>query len=187
MRRLGPIAAGQLLLAAHPGRGGYFERTVVLILDHSDSSTVGVVLNRPTERDLPWQISHWESLLAPPSVVFEGGPVAQGSAVMLGQLAHPRFSPPGFNIIFEDVGLIDLDAPEEVLRGAFSQVRLFSSLSGWAPGQLAGELISGGWIRSWASAEEVFSTAGDLWRRSLRRIGGTHGRWSTWTPQTTLN
>lgn len=181
------MATGQLVIAAQPGGSGYFERTVVLLLDHCPESTIGVVLNKPTDRELPWQVKQWEGLLAPPGVLFEGGPVMEGSAVLLGQLAHPHFNPPGFRTVFDDVGMIDMDAPEELMRGAFAQVRLFMSLSGWAPGQLASELLGGGWFRAKARAEEVFGTPDDLWRRTLRRVGGTVGRWSTWSANPTLN
>ena len=35
--------------------------------------------------------------------------------------------------------------------------------------------------------EEVFGMPEDLWRRVLRRMGGTPGRWSTWTDNPVLN
>ena len=89
--------------------------------------------------------------------------------------------------LFDDVGILDLETPVELVAGGFSHMRIFVGLAGWDAGQLEGELIRGSWFRASARAEEVFGTPEDLWRRTLRRLGGTAGRWSTWTETPELN
>lgn len=176
-----------MLIAADPGKGGYFDRSVVLILEHNESGTLGVVLNKPSEYDVPAQLSEWSTLLTPPPIPFEGGPVSPQAVVALGQLAGPSVSPPGWKTLFDDVGLIDLDMPFELVEGAFAHMRMFIALSGWEAGQLEGELIRGFWFRTQARAEEVFGLPDGLWRRVLRRLGGAAARWSTWTSTPVLN
>lgn len=187
MESLGPPRAGQLLIAAEPGSGGFFDRTVVLVLEHNESGTLGVVLNKPTDIDVPTQLEEWASQLSPPSVPFEGGPVSPQAVVGLAQLAEPGIAPPGWKPLFDDVGLVDLDTPIELVDGVFAHMRMYVALSGWESGQLEGELIRGFWIRTPARAEEVFGLPDGLWRRVLRRIGGVSGRWSTWTGNPVLN
>lgn len=181
METLGPPAAGQLLIATEPGKGGFFDRTVVLILEHNESGTLGVVLDKPSDIDMPPPLEPWTGLLSPPAVPFIGGPVNEQAVVALAQLANPEISPPGWRPILGDVGLVDLDTPVELVDGAFAHMRLFIALSGWEAGQLEGELIRGSWFRTVARAEEIFGLPDDLWRRVLRRLGGVAARWSTWT------
>ena len=45
MEHAGAIAVGQLLVATNPGRGGFFDRTVILLISHNDSGTIGLCLN----------------------------------------------------------------------------------------------------------------------------------------------
>lgn len=187
METLGPPAAGQLLIAADPGSGGWFDHTVVLIVEHNDTGTLGVVLNRLSDLEVPPPLAQWEPLLSPPAVPFEGGPVSQQAVVALAQLANPEVSPPGWKPLFGDVGVLDLDTPTEVVDGAFAHVRMYIALCGWEPNQLEAELIRGSWFRTVARSEEVFGLPEGLWRRVLRRLGGTTARWSTWTSTPILN
>lgn len=181
-------AAGQILVATEPGRPGYFDRSVVLLLDHSEENgTVGVCLHKLAATPMVDVLEQLTDQLTPPAQLFEGGPVSQQAAVCLAQVANPFEEPPGWKRVFDDVGIVDLDTPVELLQGAFSHMRIFVGLSGWEAGQLEGELIRGSWFRAAARAEEVFGTPQDLWRRVLRRIGGAKGRWSTWTPDPELN
>ena len=181
------VSPGQVLVGTEPGSGGYFDRSVVLLLDHGDAGSLGVCLHRPADVGMVPALSHFERLLTPPQQLFEGGPVQQQAAVGLAKVANALEEPPGWRRLFEDVGVLDLDTPVELVEGAYSHLRIYVGLSGWEPGQLEGELIRGSWFRARARVEEIFGTPRDLWRRTLRRIGGVPGRWSTWTETPELN
>lgn len=179
-RGIGP-APGQLLVATDPGRGGYFDQAVVLIVEHNPGGTLGVCLHQLSEVDMVDALEEFTPLLSPPAQLFEGGPVNERMALCLAQVSNPDDEPVGWRRVFDDVGVLDLDTPIELVENAFSQVRIFAGLTGWDSGQLEAELIRGSWHRIPAHAEDVFGTPYDLWRRCLRRMGGTLGRWSTWT------
>ncbi|MDO5092949.1 MAG: YqgE/AlgH family protein [Propionibacteriaceae bacterium] len=181
--QLGEPAAGQLLVATEPGKGGYFDRSVVLILDHGDSGTIGVCLNKDQSMEVVPELAQFRELLPPPGRLIEGGPVSQQTAVGVTQVRVAGEEPLGWRRLFDDVGVLDLDTPIELVRDTYAQLRIFVGLAGWASGQLVGELLRGSWFRTNALAEEVFGTPTDLWRRVLRRMGGEPGMWSTWTEQ----
>lgn len=183
----GPPAAGQLLISTEPGKGGYFDRSVILLLDHGESGSLGVCLHQPADVEMVEPLRHFTSHLSPPAQLFEGGPVSQQAAVALAQVANPREEPPGWKRIFASVGILDLETPIELVAGAFAHLRIYVGMAGWDGGQLEGELIRGAWFRAGATVEEVFGTPDDLWRRVLRRVGGAPGRWSTWTETPELN
>ncbi|GAA4905639.1 YqgE/AlgH family protein [Tessaracoccus lubricantis] len=183
----GAIAVGQLLVATQPGRGGYFDRSVVLLLEHHQEGTVGVCLNMFSEMPPEAAAGQFVSHLSPPGVLFEGGPVNSDVVLALGKPAADDVSPPGWERVAGDVGLVDLRFPGELLASSFTALRLFVGLSSWSPGQLEGELIRGSWFRTEVRSDDVFGNPEGLWRRVLRRMGGLPGRWSTWTEEPTLN
>ena len=49
--------------------------------------------------------------------------------------------------------------------------RLFTGYSGWASGQLEGEMQVGGWLTLPATKELVFYRHDDLWDQVIRAIG----------------
>lgn len=174
---------GQVLISTEPGKGGFFDHSVILLLDHNESGSLGVCLHRPSELGMVPQLEQFGSLLSPPQQLFEGGPVSPQAAVGLARVANPLEEPPGWRRLFADVGILDLDTPVELVEGAYSHLRIYVGLCGWEPGQLEGELIRGAWFRASARVEEIFGTPDELWRRALKRVGGAPGRWSTWTEE----
>lgn len=183
----GAIAVGQLLVAAQPGRGGYFDRSVVLLIEHHHEGTVGVCLNILSELPPAAASAQFGPHLSPPRALFEGGPVNTDVVIALGKPASDESPPPGWERVVGDIGLVDLSFPEELVASSFTGLRAFVGLSAWAPGQLEGELIRGSWFRTAVRAEDVFGDPDGLWRRVLRRMGGATSRWSTWTDEPGLN
>ncbi len=82
-----PLAAGRLLVATPQLLDPHFDHTVVLLLDHDDDGTLGVVLNRPTGVGVVTVLSEWSDLVDGPPVLFEGGPVSPDAALALAGLA----------------------------------------------------------------------------------------------------
>ena len=82
---LGEPAAGQLLISTEPGRGGYFDRSVVLLLEHNEEGSLGVCLHRMGRIPMVDSLEHFSDLLTPPAKLFEGGPVSKQTALVLAQ------------------------------------------------------------------------------------------------------
>lgn len=184
---LGEPAAGQLLIATEPGSGGFFDRSVVLLLEHNDEGSLGVCLHMPSDAELLDVLAHFQPLLTPPAVLFDGGPVSRNSALGLAQVRHDDEEPLGWRRIFGEVGVVDLDTPVELIQDTYAHIRIYVGLAGWDAGQLVAELLRGSWFRTHALPEEIFGTPENLWRRVLRRLGGETGLWSTWTERPELN
>ena len=184
----GAIAVGQLLVATQPGSDGYFDRTVVLLIEHHAEATVGVCLNVEADESMHGAFrSMLREVALPPLRLSEGGPVNRDALVTLAEPATPDSPPPGWDRISGDIGVVDASFPPELVASSFAQLRVFVGLSAWSPGQLEGELIRGSWFRSPVRHEDVFGDPADLWRRVLRRMGGATGRWSTWTEDSSQN
>jgi putative transcriptional regulator len=172
------LGAGRLLVANPLLPDPNFDRTVVLLLAYGEEGAFGVILNRPSDTQLATPLPGWEHLAASPAVVFMGGPVQQHQTVicLARALGHPAASvpPSGWSAVLPDVGTLDLDLDPQGLHAAFSQVRVFAGYAGWNSGQLEAELGAGAWWTLDAQADDPFSDEpGDLWKRVLRRQGGS--------------
>ena len=187
-------ALGGRLLVATPLLGDpNFRRTVILIVeDQPAEGTLGVVLNRPTEVPVGQVLEPWTELVTGPSVLFKGGPVAPNSALALA-LARGEDEPLGWRSLdgsplMARVGLVDLEAPPELLAPGVSSFRVFAGYAGWGPGQLQGEIDEGAWYVLRGEPADAFAAdPGKLWRTVLRRQGGELAMVATYPDDPTAN
>ncbi len=144
-----------------------FESSVVLICEHNDECTLGLIVNRPIEcaAELLFEEQGWNEELQ----VYWGGPVCQ-------ETLHALHS--------GEAG-VEMEAATEVLPGLYfggrmedliaardggNAVRFFFGYAGWEPGQLDGELQDGAWRVVDAQSEQVFSEeCGKLWPKLMAK------------------
>ncbi|WP_235737815.1 YqgE/AlgH family protein [Nocardioides alcanivorans] len=135
---------GALLVASAELLDPHFAGSVVLLLDTDDDGALGVVLTQPTPARLGDVLPGWHGPLGA-SVVHRGGPVGTDGALGLGRLVDPDAAPPGWRPCFDDVGLVDLDSPVEVVSDALADFRVFAGYAGWSAHQLRDEIAEGSW------------------------------------------
>ena len=183
-----PVPLAGRLLVACPGHGGeVFGRSVVLILDHDADGTLGVVVNRPTRLPVAEVLPPWGGHVVRPRVVFQGGPVSNDSALGVARLTA-RGETVGWRRLHEDLGLVDLDAPPDLLAPALGEMRVFAGYAGWSPDQLSEEIAAGLWYCVDALPGDLFSpTPGRLWRAVLRRQPAPLAFVSTYPEDPTAN
>lgn len=175
------VDPGDLLISHVTMRGGWFDGTVVLILDADDHGVLGVVLNRFSDVELASVLPQWVDQVSEPVRLFAGGPVSPNGAICLAS-AIDDDAPPGWSRVFDRVGLLHLDTPVELAAGAFDDVRIFAGYAGWSPGQLESELAREAWFVARARYDDVFGlNQAGLWRATLRRQRPEVAVWSTWT------
>lgn len=136
---------GRLLVASPALADPNFDRAVVLVLDHDDEGTLGVVLNRPTPVDVHDVLAPWAGLAGVPQVVFQGGPVSLDSALALAVVPGDHRGggdpgPLGWRRVHGAIGLVDLEAPRSCWPPSWARC-------GSSPGTRAGGPAS--WRRKW--------------------------------------
>jgi putative transcriptional regulator len=185
--------SGRLLVATPLLGDPNFRRTVILIVeDEPEEGTLGVVLNRPTEVQVEQVLESWTELVTGPSVVFKGGPVSPNSALALA-LARGDDEPLGWrsldgSILTSRIGLVDLEAPPELLAGGISSLRVFAGYAGWGPGQLQAEIEEGAWYVLTGEPTDAFLAEPErLWQQVLRRQGGEFAIVATYPDDPMLN
>ena len=157
--------AGQLLLA-HPGlRDPNFKRTVILMSVHNAEGAMGVVLNRPLDRQLGELNSAFA--LGPLAGVplFCGGPVEPQQLVLVSW--QWLDGDEAFQLQFG----VDPAKAAELVGTAGVTIRGFLGYSGWGQGQLENEMKHQTWVVSPVGSEALEPIEGiALWRGLLGGI-----------------
>ena len=161
---------GQLLIAGPALLDPNFQRTVVLVVEHSEDGALGLVLNRPSQTTVGEAVDELSQLVDLGEPLYVGGPVQQSALIVLAEFEDAGRAAV---VAFEDVGVLggeDHEHPPETRRG-----RAFAGHAGWGPGQLDAELESGDWILEPAQREDAFCTIpAQLWQTVLERKGGSY-------------
>ncbi|QGN33290.1 YqgE/AlgH family protein [Microlunatus sp. Gsoil 973] len=180
--------AGSLLIASVALTDGIFNQSVVLILDSDADGALGVILNEISQTPLDAVLADWVPVVSGPAYLFHGGPVSPNGAICLASVADPAEEPPGWRRMFSTIGLLHLDTPIEIVRGAYRDLRIFAGYAGWSAGQLEEEIAEGMWHIVPAVYSDVFSDQPlELWRTVLRRQRSELAYFSTWTEDVESN
>ncbi|WP_152364595.1 YqgE/AlgH family protein [Microlunatus speluncae] len=179
---------GQLLVASVLLTEGIFSRSVVLVLDSDADGALGVIINEISQTRLESVLPDWVETVSEPKLLFGGGPVSPNGAICLASIARSGEEPPGWRRLFDDIGLLHLDTPIEIVAGAYADLRIFAGYAGWEPGQLQSEIAGGMWHVVSATYADVFGgRPDDLWRQVLRRQRNRLAFFSAYTDDADVN
>lgn len=166
---------GRLLVASPSLLDPNFRLTVLLMLEHTEEGSLGVVLNRPSELAVAGTIDEWAKSVTQPEVLFVGGPVSPSSVIAVASVA-PDDVDIGWSPIIGRIGTIDLESsPADI--GGLDEVRIFAGYAAWAPGQLEAELSEDSWfVLDLLGSDPFVNNPDDLWWDVLARQPGELSR-----------
>ncbi len=168
-----------MLLVAEPSIIGdaSFNRSVVLLAEHSETGSVGFILNKVLDFTLKDLIPELNKSFR----IYNGGPVEQDNLYFIHKIPH--LIPESIEISngiywggnFEAVkGLI--------LKGLITdkQIRFFLGYSGWDAEQLQEELISNSWIITpQKDAKDIIERPyRSFWKDKMVELGGNYMLWA---------
>lgn len=168
------MAAGSALVAAPGLSDPNFRRTVVLIIDHRDTGSLGVVLNRPSEVPVDDVLPSWGRHTTGPRSLYVGGPMEQRAALCLAALPAGTDAGTMTGVIGlrGPLALLDLDSDPDLIAPQVRGLRVFAGYSGWDGGQLSDEIERGDWVVVPALPDDLLAPPEvDLWSMVLRRQG----------------
>ena len=124
--------------------------------------TVGVILNRPTQRKEP----------RTGAVLHAGGPVMREVLVTVFRAAQPPAAP-AFRVLRNVYLSMHPANLERLVGGEARDYRVYSGFSGWAPNQLEAEMRRDGWYVLPATEDLIFraDTAG-MWEQLVEKARG---------------
>ena len=174
---------GRILISEPFLRDATFGRSVILLVDHTDEGSMGLVINKQLPLFLNDIIMEFKYLDEIP--LYKGGPIATDTLFYL----HTLSDIPDSISISKGLYLNgDFDEIKKyILQGnKISEcIRFFLGYSGWDSEQLNNE-------NTWLVSEEEKSylmknNIKDMWRTALEKLGSKYETWSRFPQVPTLN
>lgn len=162
-----------------------FERSVVLLCEHNEQGSFGLVLNQKSNLSLG---DVMEGIYGD-FQLYVGGPVEQNTLHYIHRLGDqiPESIPLG-NGIYWSGDFEEIKTLMNIGKIPENDIRFFLGYSGWGERQLTDEMKRNSWIVSNADAEFIFDTPNEqFWRAVLKRMGGEYKVLSNYPTDPRLN
>ncbi|MBO5251714.1 MAG: YqgE/AlgH family protein [Bacteroidaceae bacterium] len=179
---------GSLLISAPFLRDYHFARSVVLVVDHNEEGSMGIVVNKNFNNlmTLNELVPSLSSL--PPIPLYKGGPVSRETLFYLHTLPFLKGAFPMGNGLYLNG---DFDAMQKyILDGGPTQgvVRFFCGYAGWQRGQLQEEIESNTWlVNNHHNVDLLNMYLRDLWQEALTDLGGKYAIWARYPRFPSMN
>ena len=164
---------GSLLIANPVLPDPNFSRTVILLCNHNDQGSFGLVINRSTQLKAPDLFSDIDILRSYNAKIYMGGPVSQSMVFYLYRSAKDVIDLDkicsgvylGSNLETLESLYLDIGNPGE-------NIRFYLGYSGWSGGQLDGEMEQNSWLVQNANEKLVFLDSEELiWLKAVNSLG----------------
>lgn len=177
---------GRLLISEPHLNDFYFGKSVVLLADHGEEGSFGLIINKPIKARLNEVVSGFPAFDAP---VYLGGPVEPNALFFihtLGELIEG--SAPILDGIYWGGNIEQIRTLLETRVITPDQIRFFAGYAGWSPKQLDEELERHSWVVCQSTADEILkSDPSSLWARFLRCLGDDYSIWSNFPTDPQMN
>ena len=179
---------GSVLIAEPFLQDAYFQRSVVLLVEHTEQGSMGFVLNKKTDLTVN---SFFKDLEGVPEIpIYIGGPVSANRLFFLhtlGDILIPDAVKVSDTVYFDG----DFEALKRyILRGypIEGKVKFLLGYSGWTAGQLGHEIERDSWAVSREAVDNILSASGEsYWRASVSLLGDDYKTWMIYPKDPFLN
>jgi len=164
---------GSLLIANPVLPDPNFSRTVILLCNHDEQGSFGLVINRSTKLKAPDLFLNISILKSYNEKVYLGGPVSQSMVFFLCR------SPSAAGKLDEVCSGVYLGSNLETLESLYASlknpeqdIRFYLGYSGWSGGQLAEEMEQNSWLVQKANEQFIFLDSESLiWPKAVNSLG----------------
>ncbi|WP_034040432.1 YqgE/AlgH family protein [Wocania ichthyoenteri] len=167
------------LLIAEPAIIGdvSFNRSIVLLADHSHEGSIGFILNKPLEYTISDLVPEVEAEFK----VYNGGPVEQDNLYFIHKV--PDLIPESIEISLGIYWGGDFSKVTELIANGSikeSDIRFFLGYSGWEIDQLDEELKANSWVVTNNIYKEyiIEKNYKSFWKEKMLEFGGEYSIWS---------
>lgn len=156
---------GHYLIASPKLMDPNFFHTVLLMVEHDEGGSMGVVLNRPTGQQLS---DVWTKVSDAPCLsdakLYYGGP-CEGPLMLLHTDEYASDLQVAKNLHFTT----EEDQVRRLVESSDGPIKAFLGYAGWVPGQLEAELECGSWLHVKAATRDLFRKVPD-WDQLLKEL-----------------
>ena len=178
---------GRILISEPFLQNIFFQRSVILLIEHNENGSMGFVLNKRTDLWLNDFIVGLENI--PHIPLYLGGPVSPDRLFFLHSL----------NDVIPDSIQIDdnlyCDGDFESLsyymmsgKPVAGKIKFFLGYSGWTKNQLIEEIEQDSWLVGETSNRKVMVAEDELfWKNAVESVGGSYLKWINYPRDPLLN
>jgi putative transcriptional regulator len=177
-----------LLLLAEPSIIGdlSFNRSVILLADHTAEGSVGFILNKP----LKYTINDLIPEISSGFKVYNGGPVEQDNLYFIHNI--PELIPNSIEISNGIFWGGDFESTKDLINTGIikkKNIRFFLGYTGWDAEQLENEMQANSWILTKNVYENKILGKGSahFWKEKIVELGGDYLIWSNAPENPILN
>ena len=177
---------GKILISEPFLRDATFGRSVILLVDHTEEGSMGLVVNKPLPLLLNDIIMEFKYLDEIP--LYKGGPVATDTLFYLHTLAEVSGSISISKGLYLNGDFNEIK--KYILQGnkISEHIRFFLGYSGWESNQLHNEIKENTWLVSEEEKSYLMKDdTKDMWRKALEKLGSKYETWSRFPQVPTLN
>ncbi|MCD4682009.1 MAG: YqgE/AlgH family protein [Bacteroidales bacterium] len=164
----------------------YFKRSVVLLAEHNEEGSFGLIINKPVDLRLSDIVKDFPSFDTP---IYLGGPVKTDSLYFIHTMGNEIE-----NSMEISEGLFwggDIEIVKELItieRIDPKEIKFFVGYSGWVSKQLEGELARNSWLVANIKAKDVMEANPDkMWKKTVKNLGGDYAYWTNFPSDPTMN
>lgn len=179
-------AKGKILISEPFLNDFYFKRSIVLLADHSEEGSFGLIFNKLTNLKFNEVVKDFPDFQAD---VFLGGPVKTDNLFFVHSLG---------NAVGKTMKIMegiywggDIEKVREMIlthQITPKQIRFFLGYSGWGPQQLENELRENSWVVASVKSSVLMNTQPDkMWKNIVSKLGDEYAQWVNYPPDPMLN
>ena len=176
---------GVILISEPSLRDFYFRQSVILLAEHNEDGSFGIIINKPIETRLNEVLKDFTDLDIP---IYLGGPVKTDSIFFI----HTKKNVDKSLKIID--GLYwggDIDTIREMLEMRMikeNEIRFFIGYAGWNPKQLDREIREKSWVLSHTTVDEIINKQPEkLWPGYLKSMGSDYAIWANFPADPSFN
>jgi putative transcriptional regulator len=176
---------GILLISEPSLRDFYFRQSVVLLADHTEEGSFGIIINKPIDTRLNEVLKDFPDIDMP---VFLGGPVKTDSLFFIHTRENVDKSMKILNGLYWGGDIEVIRMMMETGQITEKEIRFFIGYAGWDPNQLDREIKEKSWVLSHTTVKEVISPQPEnLWRDHLKSMGKDYAIWANFPADPSFN
>lgn len=177
---------GRVLISEPFLQDNYFRRSVVYLTEHSETGSVGFVLNKPLDMEISDVLEEFPDVTFPVSL---GGPVNTNTIHYLH--LHGDLIPDSVHVKDAIFWGGDFESMVQLVKqGIATQdtLRFFLGYSGWTEHQLDDELSMHAWLVGEIKDDMVIQVgSSELWTQALEGVDAKYKAWANFPTDPGLN
>jgi putative transcriptional regulator len=179
-------AQGRILISEPFLKDFYFQRSIVLLADHSKEGSFGLIMNKPANIRLHDILSDFPDF---DTGIYFGGPVKTDSLFFI----HSVGECIGKSMKIME-GLYwggDIEEVRDMIddhKITEDKIRFYLGYAGWAAQQLENELKENSWLVADVKAGQLWKSPPDkMWKNIVSQLGSEYSDWINYPADPSLN